>query len=123
MAGHAITSCAQLSLDKLNIHFVMIIKMDIYGNNHHVFTIALNGFCRTDYADSKLQQKLIKTGNTIIGSLNMGGNKISSVLGSTLPQDVATKNYADTLNLVKLTKSGETMSGSIDMSLNHERQY
>ena len=87
----------------------MIFTMDIYGNKRQVFTIVLNGFCRTDYAVYMLKQKLIKTGDTMIGNLSMSGNKISSVLDLMAAQDASTKIYADTLNTLKVSKNGETM--------------
>ena len=90
----------------------MIIKMDIYGNNRHVFTITLNGFCRTDNVNLKLQQKLIKSGDTMIGGLSMGGNKISSVLGPTAVQNASTKIYSDTISTLKVSKNGDSMGGS-----------
>ena len=45
--------------------------MDIYGNKRQIFTIALKGFAKNDYTVTKLQQRLIKTLDTMVGILNM----------------------------------------------------
>ena len=43
-----------------NIKYVEVLvifeKMDIYGNKRQPFTIALNGFAKTDYTVTELQQ-------------------------------------------------------------------
>ena len=65
--------------------------MDIYGNKRQLFTIALNGFAKSDYTVTELQQKLIKTGDTMNGILDMGNDRITGIANPTTAQDAATK--------------------------------
>ena len=60
--------------------------MDIYGNKRHIFSIALKGVARWDYANAKQRQKLIKNGDTMYGSLNLSNNKIVSLNDPTYTQ-------------------------------------
>ena len=93
--------------------------MNIYGNKRHLFTIALNGFAKTDYTVTELQQKLIKTDDAMNGILNMGNERITGVGGPTTAQDATTKNYVDdTLGELKLAKAGNTLTGILAMGSN-----
>ena len=57
--------------------------MDIYGNKRQLLTIALNGFAKSDYAATELQQKLIKTGDIMASPLVMSNNNITGVADPT----------------------------------------
>lgn len=64
---------------------------------------------------------LPKSGGTMIGQLNMGGNKISSLGAPTEETDAATKGYVDQVKNTAdnaLPKSGGTMTGAISMGGN-----
>ena len=54
--------------------------MDIYGNKRQIFTIALNGFAKEDYAVTKLQQKRTISSDTMSGALDFKNNRITGVL-------------------------------------------
>jgi hypothetical protein len=56
-----------------------------------------------------------KTGDTMTGDLDMGGNQIENLGTPFAPTDATTKGYVDTADALKLDKSGGTMSGDIDM--------
>lgn len=58
--------------------------------------------------------KLSKAGDTMSGSLNMGGNTITN-FRSTQSADPATRNYVATQVGGRLAVTGGTMSGSINM--------
>ena len=92
--------------------------MDIYGNKRQLFTTALNRFAKSDYTESKLQQKLRKTGNTMSGVLDLGNNRLTGVLNPSSAQDASTKTYTNNIGSLKVSKSVDVMSGSIDMNLN-----
>ena len=49
--------------------------MDIYSDIRQLFNIELNGFAKTDYTVTKLQQKLIRTGDAMNGILDMGNDR------------------------------------------------
>ena len=90
--------------------------MSIYGES--VITIDVNGYATSTYVDSVSAAKVAKSGDTMSGILNMGGNKITGVVDSTSNQDAATKNYVDTLGSLKLAKAGDTLSGILAMGGN-----
>ena len=53
---------------------------------------------------TELQQKLIKTGDTMKGILDMGNDRITDVADPTAAQDAATENYFDTLGALEALK-------------------
>ena len=90
--------------------------MSIYGES--VITTDVNGYATSTYVDSVSAAKVAKSGDTMSGILNMGGNKIAGVADPTSNQDAATKHYVDTLGSLKLAKAGDTMSGILAMGGN-----
>ena len=56
-----------------------------------------------------------KTGDTMTGDLDMGGNELQNLATPSAPDDAATKDYVDNSLGGKLDTSGGTMSGDIDM--------
>ena len=57
--------------------------MDIHGNKNQLATIVLTGYANADYAVTKLQQKLIKTVESMSGALDMGNNRITGIANPT----------------------------------------
>jgi hypothetical protein len=67
---------------------------------------------------NEIATKVSKAGDTMTGSLAMGGNKVTGLGAPTSNNDAATKTYVDTADALKLSLSGGTMSGAIAMGTN-----
>jgi len=59
-----------------------------------------------------------KTGDTMTGDLDMGGNEIENLAAPIAPTDAANKDYVDTGLAGKLSLSGGTMTGALNMGNN-----
>jgi len=59
-----------------------------------------------------------KSGDTMTGDLDMGGNQIESLGAPAQNTDAATKGYVDTGLAAKLSLSGGTMTGALNMGNN-----
>lgn len=68
------------------------------------------------YVDTEDAKKLNKSGDTMIGNLNMNNNKICNVSIPVENGDAANKIYVDTTTI---KKSGDSMTGDLDMN-SHE---
>lgn len=64
--------------------------------------------------ETAISGKLSKTGDTMSGSLNMGGNTITN-FRTTQSADPATRNYVVTQVAGRLALTGGTMTGAINM--------
>jgi hypothetical protein len=67
---------------------------------------------------NEIATKVSKAGDTMTGSLAMGGNKVTGLGAPTSNNDAATKTYVDTADALKLSLTGGTMSGAIAMGTN-----
>jgi hypothetical protein len=59
-----------------------------------------------------------KTGDTMTGDLDMGGNEIENLAAPIAPTDAANKDYVDTGLAGKLSLAGGTMTGALNMGNN-----
>jgi hypothetical protein len=59
-----------------------------------------------------------KTGDTMTGTLNMTGSKISSISAPAVSGDAANKQYVDNQIGNYVSKTGDTMTGALNMSNN-----
>jgi hypothetical protein len=59
-----------------------------------------------------------KSGDTMSGDLDMGGNEIENLAAPIAPTDAANKDYVDTGLAAKLSLSGGTMTGALNMGNN-----
>ena len=50
---------------------------------------------------SEDERRVLKSGDTMTGNLNMGGNKITNIINGVLETDVMTKGYIDDRLLLK----------------------
>jgi hypothetical protein len=78
-------------------------------------TNANNALSTANNALSLVGTAVQKSGDTMTGDLDMGGNQIENVGTPIANTDAATKDYVDTALGGKLDTSGGTMSGDIDM--------
>jgi hypothetical protein len=78
-------------------------------------TNANNALAAANNALSQVGTAVQKTGGTMTGDLDMGGNQIENVGTPIANTDATTKDYVDTNLAGKLDTSGGTMSGDIDM--------
>jgi hypothetical protein len=78
-------------------------------------TNANNAIATANNALSQVGTAVQKTGDTMTGDLDMGGNQIENLGTPIANTDAATKDYVDTNLAGKLDTSGGTMSGDIDM--------
>jgi hypothetical protein len=78
-------------------------------------TNANNALAAANNALSQVGTAVQKTGDTMTGDLDMGGNQIENVGTPIANTDATTKDYVDTNLAGKLDTSGGTMSGDIDM--------
>jgi hypothetical protein len=78
-------------------------------------TNANNAIATANNALSQVGTAVQKTGGTMTGDLDMGGNQIENVGTPIANTDATTKDYVDTALGGKLDTSGGTMSGDIDM--------
>jgi hypothetical protein len=78
-------------------------------------TNANNAIATANNALSQVGTAVQKTGDTMTGDLDMGGNQIENVGTPVANTDATTKDYVDTNLAGKLDTSGGTMSGDIDM--------
>jgi hypothetical protein len=67
---------------------------------------------------NEIATKVSKAGDTLTGSLAMGGNKVTGLGAPTANNDAATKTYVDTADALKLSLTGGTMSGAVAMGTN-----
>ena len=65
-----------------------------------------------DELDSK---KLDKSGGTMTGGLNMGGNILNNLPTPTANNHATRKDYVDTADNLRVSKTGGTMSGNLNM--------
>jgi hypothetical protein len=59
-----------------------------------------------------------KTGDTMTGDLDMGGNELQNLAAPSAPTDAANKDYVDTGLAGKLSLAGGTMTGALNMGNN-----
>jgi len=78
-------------------------------------TNANNALSTANNALSQVNNAVQKTGDTMTGDLDMGGNQIENLGTPIANTDATTKDYVDTNLAGKLDTSGGTMSGDIDM--------
>jgi hypothetical protein len=78
-------------------------------------TNANNALATANNALSQVGTAVQKTGDTMTGDLDMGGNELQNLAAPSAPDDAATKDYVDTNLAGKLDTSGGTMTGDIDM--------
>lgn len=78
-------------------------------------TNANNALATANNALSQVGTAVQKSGDTMTGDLDMGGNQIENVGTPIANTDATTKDYVDTNLAGKLDTSGGTMSGDIDM--------
>jgi hypothetical protein len=78
-------------------------------------TNANNAIATANNALSQVGTAVQKSGDTMTGDLDMGGNQIENVGTPIANTDATTKDYVDTALGGKLDTSGGTMSGDIDM--------
>ena len=81
-------------------------------------TNANNALATANNALSQVGTAVQKTGDTMTGDLDMGGNEIQNLAAPSASGDAATKGYVDTGLAGKLNTSGGTMSGAINMGSN-----
>ena len=77
---------------------------DIVMNNNFIANLADPNSAQDAATKNYVDQRVLKSGDTMSGALNMSANQITSVAEPTLAQDAATKNYVDTS--VKKSYSG-----------------
>lgn len=58
-----------------------------------------------------------KTGDTMSGELNMGGNKVTNIGTPTIISDATSKLYVDSGDNLKVNKSGDIMTGNLILSV------
>jgi len=78
-------------------------------------TNANNALATANNALSQVGTAVQKSGDTMTGDLDMGGNQIENLGTPIANTDAATKDYVDNALGGKLETSGGTMSGDIDM--------
>jgi hypothetical protein len=78
-------------------------------------TNANNAIATANNALSQVGTAVQKSGDTMTGDLDMGGNQIENLGTPIANTDATTKDYVDTNLAGKLDTSGGTMSGDIDM--------
>jgi len=78
-------------------------------------TNANNAVSTANSALSQVGNAVQKSGDTMTGDLDMGGNQIENVGTPIANTDATTKDYVDNALGGKLDTSGGTMSGDIDM--------
>jgi hypothetical protein len=78
-------------------------------------TNANNALSTANNALSLVGTAVQKSGDTMTGDLDMGGNELQNLAAPSAPDDATTKDYVDTNLAGKLDTSGGTMSGDIDM--------
>ena len=78
-------------------------------------TNANNAVSTANNALALVNNAVQKTGDTMTGDLDMGGNQIENVGTPIANTDATTKDYVDNALGGKLDTSGGTMSGDIDM--------
>jgi hypothetical protein len=81
-------------------------------------TNANNALAAANNALSQVGTAVQKTGGTMTGDLDMGGNQIENVGTPIANTDAATKDYVDNSLGGKLDTSGGTMTGPINMGNN-----
>ena len=73
------------------------------------------GLVRKGYIDSRFNQRILKTGDTMSGNLSMTNNKITGLADPTSRSDAVSKSYVDIGLNNKLDK---TISSDLDMKNN-----
>jgi hypothetical protein len=81
-------------------------------------TNANNALATANNALSQVNNAVQKSGDTMTGDLDMGGNEIENLAAPIAPTDAANKDYVDNGLAGKLSLSGGTMTGALNMGNN-----
>ena len=123
----AATALVQTNLNthanNLTIHVTPAQNAWLGGIDMVKITPAIINSLDTIVAGGTAANKVAKTGDTMSGVLNMGGNKITGVAAATVDSDAANKKYVDDKVAAfvpdlsaYVKKAGDTMTGDLNMS-------
>ena len=105
------TMTGNLFMNGNNITGLPIILSGISGNTSALsYGLFLNLLADFDSTVVK------KSGSTMNGTLDMGGNILTNSSSPVSPFDVTNKNYVDNKDSVKLNKYGDIMTGDLEMT-------
>jgi hypothetical protein len=114
-----VSSDIQTQLNTLSTNKANITYVDTQNNAQD---LVINTKASTTYVDSQDNLRLLKTGDTMTGTLNMGSNKITTTYTPINNEDVITKGFADSTyatssalaNYLPLT--GGTLTGNFTVN-------